>query len=195
MAITSFETRIPKYFSKSVAVVSGAGRKGGYSHFDRIPTYNDWNETTIGYRDRLKEELANVERVHENIIETKMDNSSKAFAIAKLSLKESVSWVVKLISYIDDTYSDLVRHNTFVSDKAWQLTTQLARRIFMEVSLPRQGIQNLINVGDNVRIGPLILWPIIKSHDIMKRYKDASFKDDPTIASEYVKFFCFQLRE
>jgi hypothetical protein len=58
----------------------------------------------------------------------------------------------------------------------------------MEVSLPCTGIQNLFKVGDNDNIGKIVFLPIVKAHDIMKRYKDVSFKDDPTIASEYVKF-------
>jgi hypothetical protein len=35
---------------------------------------------------------------------------------------------------------------------------------------------------------PRSFWPIIRCLDIMNRYKICGFKDDPSIASEYVKF-------
>jgi hypothetical protein len=42
--------------------------------------------------------------------------------------------------------------------------------------------------GRNNIIAKQIFWEVIKSHDIMARYKDKSFKNDPSILSEYVKF-------
>jgi hypothetical protein len=105
-----------------------------------------------------------------------------------LALNNSVAWILQLVGYMEDTYKDLIRQNTFTIEKAWQLVTQLARRIFLEVSRPRIGVNNTFRVGDNEQIGRLILWPVLKCQDIMKRYKESGFKDDPTIASEYVKF-------
>jgi hypothetical protein len=89
---------------------------------------------------------------------------------------------------MEDTYKDLIRQNTFNVETSWQLVTQLARRIFLEVSRPWIGVNTTFKVVDNEQIGRLILWPVLRCKDIMKQYKDAGFKDDPTIASEYVKF-------
>jgi hypothetical protein len=189
LAIQSFETRIPKFFAKNGSITSGMAKsRTGTSYFDQIPSFRDWDEPMTGFRDRLKEELRNFESTHTRVIEDRLDAHSKAFIIAKLAVTESVTWILQLIMYMDDTYKDLIRHYAFTVEKAWQLTTQLVRKIFMEVSLPRQGMQNLFTVGDNAAIGKLTFWPIVKAHDVMKRYKDSSFKDDPTIASEYVKF-------
>jgi hypothetical protein len=189
LAISSFDTRLPKLLSKSTSLAGAIGRRGAMSHFDQIPSYKkEWDEPGCGFRERLKEELINFEFIHTKVIEGGLSPDSKAFGIAKLSVTESESWILQLIMFIDNTYKDLIRQNTFAADKAWQLTTQLGRRIFMEVTVPRSGVQNLFQIGDNVTIAKQILWPIVKSHDVMKRYKEASFKDDVTVASEYVKF-------
>jgi hypothetical protein len=187
LAVTSFDARIPKYFSKTSNLVTSI-RKSNVSHFDRIPSYALWDEPQSGARDRLKEELLVFEEAHQELIDTTLDQNSKAHNLAQQALKNSVAWIIQLVGYMEDTYKDLIRQNTFTIEKAWQLVTQLARRIFLEVSRPRIGVNNTFKVGDNEQIGRLVLWPVLKCQDIMKRYKDAAFKDDPTIASEYVKF-------
>jgi hypothetical protein len=128
------------------------------------------------------------EEAHQELIDTTLDPESKAYHLAQQALNNSVSWIIQLVGYMEDTYKDLIRQNTFTIDKAWQLVTQLARRILLEVSRPRIGVNNSFKVGDNDQIGRLVLWPVLKCQDIMRRYKEAGFKDDPTIASEYVKF-------
>jgi hypothetical protein len=37
-------------------------------------------------------------------------------------------------------------------------------------------------------IAQQIFWAVIQSQDIMARFKDKAFKNDPTVLSEYVKF-------
>jgi hypothetical protein len=189
-AISSFESRVPKFFSKSSSITGAMLRKKGISHFDQIQSYKDWSETGHGFQQRLKDELRLFATAHTSLINDAFlsQTDSKAYALAKYALAELLAWIAQLSTYMDDTYNDLTLHNTFSPEKAWQLTTQLARRVFLEVSQPRMGVQNSFRVGDNEKIGKLMFWPIVKSHDIMQRYKDASFKDDATIASEYVKF-------
>jgi hypothetical protein len=108
--------------------------------------------------------------------------------MAKQALNNSVSWIFKLVGYMEETYQDLITANTCTVKKAWQLVTQLARRIFLEVSKPQIGVNTTFKVGDNDQNGTFILWPVLKFQDVMKRYKEVGFKDDPTIASKYVKF-------
>jgi hypothetical protein len=187
-AITSFESRIPKLFSKSSSISGNILKRHGTSHFDQVASYGEWSEPGTGFRARIKEELLNFEQTHTLMIEDGLSPDTKAYNISKLALTESVAWIQQLMSYMEDTYKDLIRQNSFTVEKAWQLTTQLAKRILMEVSTPRMGVLNLLQVGDNDRTGLLMFWPVIRSHDIMKRYKESSFKDDPAIASEYVKF-------
>jgi hypothetical protein len=177
LMITSFDSRIPKYFASSGSAAPSI-RKANASYFDRIPTYRDWDEPITGFRDRLKEELQIFDTSHSEVIRNSLDPTNLAYSIATASVTNSVTWILLLVGYIDDTYKNLMTQNTFTTDKAWQLATQLARRIFYEVSFPRLGVMMVTRS----------FWPIVRCLDIMNRYKVCGFKDDPSIASEYVKF-------
>jgi hypothetical protein len=54
LMITSFDSRIPKYFASSGSAAPSI-RKANASYFDRFPAYRDWDEPITGFRDRLKE--------------------------------------------------------------------------------------------------------------------------------------------
>jgi hypothetical protein len=60
--------------------------------------------------------------------------------------------------------------------------------MMVEVFIPRNGLQNAFQPGKNEQICQQIFWAVLKSHDIMSRYKRNSYKDDPTVSSELVKF-------
>jgi outer membrane murein-binding lipoprotein Lpp len=57
-----------------------------------------------------------------------------------------------------------------------------------EISAPRNGIKHSFVTGRNDMIAQQIFWAVIRSQDIMSRFKDKAFKNDPTVSSEYVKF-------
>jgi hypothetical protein len=43
-------------------------------------------------------------------------------------------------------------------------------------------------MGKNDVIGKQIFWSALQSQDAMAKYKDKSFKNDPSVPAEYVKF-------
>lgn len=92
------------------------------------------------------------------------------------------------ILYIDETYLDTARLQTFTPAKAWQLVTQIGRRILNDIAFPRNGVRKLFRVGDNPRIAQTMFWPMVQSHELMKRFKKANFKDDPSVSNEFMKF-------
>lgn len=190
LAIKSFEKRIPKYFMKPLdAATAHTGRTD--SHFVGVHSYMEWDKPLKGYRDRLRDEIKVFSTTHMRTIDNAHANDTlndTAYAISKESVLTSTTWILEFINYIDDTYKEMLRHNTFSTTKAWELVTQLGRRIFMELSVPRVGVQNTFDVEDAGAMAQQIFWPVVKCQDIMKRYQLHSFKDDPTIASEYVKF-------
>jgi hypothetical protein len=187
LLLTSFDSRLPKYFA-SASSSTPSIRKPNASYFDRIPSYRDWDEPVTGFRDRLKEELQIFDTAHTEVIRNSLDPTSLSYSIETTSVTNSVTWILLLVSYIDDTYKSLLTQNTFTTEKAWKMVTQLARRIFYEVSIPRLGVKNFFKVSEPAMMAPRSFYPIVRCHDIMNRYKVCGFKDDPSIASEYVKF-------
>jgi hypothetical protein len=155
---------------------------------DRIPDITTWNAVNHGYCDRLRKEARVFGKNLTNFINQNYNPDSRVYNIAIMSVTTSMAWIFNLISFVKETYNDLVQQSTFSDKKAWALVTQLVRRIFEEVGESRLGITQQLEVEDSQALTQLMFWPIIKSHDVMKRYLDCSFKDDPTISSEYVKF-------
>ncbi len=86
-----------------------------------------------------------------------------------------------------DYYKELTKAK-FGSKKAWHVTTRIGRRMFTEIAVPRNGVQMAFQAGQNAQITQKVAWSVFKSHDIMARYKRNAYKDDPTVASELVKF-------
>lgn len=99
-----------------------------------------------------------------------------------------MNWIQSFVSYIDETYLDTARLQSFTSAKAWQLVTQIGRRILNDVAVPRNGVRKLFRVGDNPRIAQTMFWPMVQSHEVMTRFKKANFKDDPSVSNEFMKF-------
>jgi hypothetical protein len=60
--------------------------------------------------------------------------------------------------------------------------------MFLELDQPRNGVQNFFKASFNDQVCQRIFWSVIRSHDIMARYKRNNYKDDPSVSSELVKF-------
>ena len=116
-----------------------------------------------------------------------LGRDSIGYAIATMALTEAIGWMEGFIVFLDDYYRDLSKAR-FGTKKAWHVTTRLGRRMLLELSMPRNGVQHSFSPGKNDQICQRIVWSVLKCHDIMARYKRHSYKDDPTVGSELVKF-------
>ena len=184
LAITSFDSRWPKYFMK---VQSTAATTTDQSFFDKVPSYEAWEEPQTGFRDRLKEELETFGQGYNRMILNTLPSGSPAYTVAYNSVTNSISFIESLMGFIDDIYRELTRAK-FSKSKAWALVTRLIRRIFMDVAVPRISVQNQFRTGQDDVICKQIFWAEIQSLEIMNQFKAHAFKDHPAIASEYVKF-------
>jgi uncharacterized protein YoxC len=184
LAMTSFDSWWPKYFMKTQSV---SPITIDQSFFDKIPTYEVWDENQTGFRDRLKEELVTFQQGYHRMITNDLSPGDQAYTIAYHSVTASVSFLEGLICFIDDIYKELHRAK-FSKTKAWALVTRLLRRIFMDIGAPRISVQNQFRTGQDDIICKQIFWAEIQTIEIMDQFKRQSFKDHPAIASEYVKF-------
>ena len=185
VAITSFDSKIPKFFSRSHGhkVVKSDG-----SFLDAIASYQEWDDPGTGYRLRLQEELSNFEDIHGTYLEEYFaEESGKGYSISRLALTESMGWIEGFITFIDTYYRELTKAK-FGSPKAWHVTTRLAKRVLDEVGTVRQSAQGGFEAGNAVKICQNIVWAVLKAHDVMAEYKRLSFKNHPSVATELVKF-------
>lgn len=142
----------------------------------------------MGFRAKLKDNLEEFEETHIRMISEVLSPEDPAYRIATMSVQASVGWIQSFISYLDDTYLDTARLQSFTSARAWQLVTQIGRRVLNDVAVPRKGVNKLFRVGDNTKIAQTMFWPMVQCHELMARYKKANFKDDPSVSNEFMKF-------
>jgi hypothetical protein len=103
-AITSYDQKIPKFFSKSSGhkVIKDAA-----SFLDLVPFWTDWEAAQTGFHLCLEEELIAFKQAHSEEIEALQDYSTKAYTVAKLALTALVAWIHGFISFIDTYYRKL----------------------------------------------------------------------------------------
>jgi hypothetical protein len=185
VAITSFDSKIPKFFSKSHGhkVVKTDGL-----FFDAIASYQEWDDPSTGFRLQLQEELSNFEDIHGTYLDEYFDaGSGRGYSISRLALTESMGWIDGFITFIDTYYRELSKAK-FGPAKSWHVTTRLAKKILDEVGTIRQSAQGRFEAGNAVKICQNIVWAVLKAHDVMTEYKRLSFKNHPSVATELVKF-------
>jgi hypothetical protein len=185
LAVSSFENRVPKFFSKASAykVI-----KDDSSYFDAIPTFADWDEKDNGWRDKLEEELVSFQTSMEDGISLQFGPGTPSYYhLASLSVTRSVGWLRGLKDFIDEYYKELTR-GKFGTKKAWHVTTRLAKRLLVEVAAPRVGVVKSLHAGNLSQIARTIFWASLRSLDIMERIQGNHFKNDPLVSSELVKF-------
>lgn len=184
VAMTSFDTKTPKFFSK---VQGHRVLKGDASYFDLISCHADWSDVGTGFKMRLQEALSEFQEAHSSFIDQSVEIGSRPHTLAHAALTESSAWIIGFIQFMDEYYRELSKAK-FGSSKAWHVTTRLAKRILDDVGTQRYGVQNAFHVGDSWQICQHIVWAVLKSHDTMTQYKRLNFKNHPSISTELVKF-------
>jgi hypothetical protein len=90
LAMTSFDNQVPRFFSKAT------GHKvirADESYFDAIPSFEEWDHPTTGFRTRLKDELIIFRDGHQTNIDIAFERGSVVYAIATMALVESIAWL------------------------------------------------------------------------------------------------------
>jgi hypothetical protein len=184
LAMSSFQSKLPRFLSKQGAhtVI-----KNDTSFFSEVPTWEEWDMPMTGFRECMKEALTSFRTAHQGNIDDTLERGALVYSISTMALTESVAWLEGFINFIDDYYRDLSAAK-FGSRKAWHVTTRLGRRMFLELDAPRNGVQNFFKAGFNDQVCQRIFWSVVRSHDVMSRYKRNNYKDDPSVSSELVKF-------
>ena len=116
-----------------------------------------------------------------------LDISSPMYTVAFNSLIVSVSWIEKLLRYIDATYKEYTE-SKFNPKKAWSVTTRLARKLLTTIDKPRSGIVRSLRTKKPRLMKQAILYSTIKSLDKMQKLAQGGLKNSPVVANELVKF-------
>ena len=185
VALTSSETRIPKFFGgegKTLGVV-----KDEESYFKTIKSWDEWNTPGDGYRDQLKRQLSVFDLGHSATIESELEPLTLFHLLVCKSLSDSVAWAQKFIKFIDDTYREYSRAN-FGTKKAWHVTTKLGVALMEYISKPRTVIHNSFRISNHMSVSKTLAYANLKSLDLIIEIEKLEFKNAPVITSELTKF-------
>jgi len=183
LAISSFESRVPRFFtSESKHFV-----RKDESYFSSIKSWDDWDLPHDGYRDRLNEELHLFKQGHQFLLDTELTPMSPFHTLCNLALTESVAWVEGLMKFLDDTYNEYSR-SRFGQKKSWHITTRLAKALIDKVASPRNSIQNSFKIRELHYVSKTIAYAVLRSLDVMISISSCNFKNSPIITSELSKF-------
>jgi hypothetical protein len=121
------------------------------SHFNTVVSFDEWDTPGLGFLLQLKEELVTFRDAHLENIDNALERDSIAYAVATMTLRESVSWVEGFIVFLDDYHLDLTKAK-FGTKKAWHVATRLGKRILEEITTPRNGVSNSFEAGNNEQV-------------------------------------------
>jgi hypothetical protein len=184
-ALTAHLHEIPHIFHTASGKMIGLG--SNESHLNRVPSYKHWSYGSHCLKRKIETEVVKVRYSNRIVINNLFHPGTAAYSVASEALDKSVTWVAGLISFIGRTYESLHGGSRFTAAQAWSLTTQLVRRIFLDLHTAQMGTSRLMG-KDRVVICTTLLWSAFKTHDAMAAFENANFEDHPSISSEYVKF-------
>jgi len=183
LAISSFEGRLPRFFSQD----SKVHVKKDESYFHGIKSWDEWDLPNDGFRDRLNVELHLFKNGHLETLDNELTHLSPFHNLCVLALTESVAWVDSLIKFVDDTYNEYSR-SRYGHRKAWHITTRLAKSLIEKVATPRNSIHNSFTINKPSQVSKSITYASLRSLDLMMDIIRVNFKNSPIITAELSKF-------
>ena len=183
LAISSFETRLPRFFSQDLKVHV----RKDESYFHGIKSWDEWDLPNDGYRDRLNVELHLFKVGHQETLDHELEHLSPFHNLCVLALTESVAWVDGLIKFVDDTFNEYSR-SRYGHKKAWHITTRLAKSLIDKVAMPRNSIHNTFAIKKPSQVSKSISFASLRSLDLMMGIMEVNFKNSPIITAELSKF-------
>lgn len=186
VALSSFELRVPKFFSgnpKNIGIV-----KRDESYFLSIKSWDEWDTPRDGHRDKLKDMLSHFAFGHQrDVIDTQLIPNSLIHTVATTALTTSVTWAKDLINFVDNTYNEYYRAG-YSSKTAWNLTTRLATSLQHYISVPRYTVYNSFRISNPASIAVSMFYASLQSLDRMHAISSVNFKNSTVITAELTKF-------
>ena len=182
-AIGAFLLEIPKIFHVPKSETTAGSDTA--SQFSKLPTWEHWGKHPHGLKFEMGRRLIQSKSAIEKDIRRKL--TGPVYIVAIEALEKGSSWLLKYMGWIDTTYDHLLGASKFTKKQAWTLTTQLAKRVFTDISGMRRGLIETSSTDVN-SMCTSILWGVFQTHDKMEEFNKLNFADHPSIASEYTKF-------
>jgi hypothetical protein len=85
--------------------------------------------------------------------------------------------------FVEDFYSEMNGAPAMSAGEAWALTKELMGVIFKDLAMARGFVDGIRENSPGFHI-----WGALKAHEVMQRYRDAQFQDDPALSGVLTHF-------
>jgi hypothetical protein len=174
---TAFATNFPDVFGTG-------GDLAGKTFGNNMSTHEKWSAPNgrTGLVRIIRERVPKSCVAIQNSISQKLMGLPEVHSLAREMLAASRDFVLDLTRFVDDFYSEMSLAPSMTTLEAWDLTRTLLAEVLTELRETRNTVEHSRDTE------PLLtIWGALKTHEIMKRYKDKEFRDDPALTGILVR--------
>jgi hypothetical protein len=185
-ALYAFDSRIPCILHTGIH-----GIDLDTSFLTAIKDFPAWNAPTTGVRARIVQGLQNFNSIFLDRINSELECEDDELmrSLATTLLATTVSFITSWIAYIDATMKELTEVSKFSQKKAWSMVTRISNRMFRDMHAVRATVIKTVRAKNQRHTCALMLWGVLRTHDVMEAYTKSSFQNHTSVSNEYIKFF------
>lgn len=184
--LSSFETIVP-----SVLVGSSKGNGSAGCTYDWLAGYLKTFETwkPLGSNNGVSHQISNgIANVLKRIAELRKQYTHNDITGLSMGLcQDSANFCYALVRFINDQQEELTNNTSYTEEQIWKMQIECIQKIVEELSQAREAYADC---GRTER-GNLV-WGMLMSWQIQKRYMTNNFKDDPALTGVLVRRILMQ---
>jgi hypothetical protein len=122
--------------------------------------------------------MAGIVEVHDRVLflGSVSTTNPQLLRLSNGMLIDSVNFIQRLIGFVDSWWLDLKIGSYFSEALLWEVMLSSVEKIFQDLRAARAPIQDASETDKSV-----LLWGLMKSHEVMKRHVKNDFKKDPAL--------------
>jgi hypothetical protein len=185
---TDGEARHISSFRIVLPTILGYVKEGTATKYNlpAIRTFEDWNpqDGVSGIKDYIMSGVVDLQQQITQEIDDLFDpvGQPEARALAMDMLSQSQRFIVELVAWIDQFYIELIKSSQATPEEAWELISSLIRRIFEKLREVRNAAATASREKNGLQRSTTILWALAQSHQVMRSFVDARFRNHSAIA-------------
>ena len=153
------------------------------SHFKGIGNFDVWDRSHVGLKAKLEICLEQFREAQISRVNNILHASEPMRLLALSSITDSCSFILLLVTFIDNTYRDYERAK-FSKRNTWHITNLLTKRLIEKIYKPRIRISETFIAGQPREI----FFACLQSLDIMIKIREVGLANEPSISNELVKY-------
>jgi len=182
---TYIEAQLAISFKNLFPMVFGKGGSASLDDSDCLPVISNgdkWNNGSTGIHHQLMRNMNDVLYQLDASIKKVLKDHHAARQLAIDCVTLSKRFVIDLISFMSQEYATWQQQG-FAKKDAWQIVSQIVRRIFEDLQSARILARNAQDFDDVDFTTATFIYETLKCHDVMEGYVKHQFHAHPHVSS------------